>query len=84
MGDRGFEIQVDDRDGGQIEGGMRTHQHPDSPGGREDRSECEHGLTPRHRRGRRTPTDSVDDGSLDSASRRAPRLRLVELAGRPA
>jgi hypothetical protein len=43
VGDCGFEIPVNDRDRSQIEGGMRTHQHPDPPGDREDRPEYETG-----------------------------------------
>lgn len=41
VSERGFEIPVDDRDGSQIEGGMRKHQHPDSPSGGEERPEYE-------------------------------------------
>jgi len=41
VSDRGFEIPEDHRDRSQIEGGMRAHQHPDSPSDGEDRPEHE-------------------------------------------
>ena len=43
VGDCGFEVPVDDRDRSQIEGGMRTHQYPDSPSDSKDRPEYETG-----------------------------------------
>jgi hypothetical protein len=41
VGDVGFEIPEDDRERGQVERGVRKHQHPDPACDREDRSEHE-------------------------------------------
>lgn len=43
VSDRRFEIPVDDRDRGQIEGGMSSHHDPDQTGDREDGPEYQTG-----------------------------------------
>ena len=53
----GFEIPVDHRERGQIERGVRKHQHPDPPCDCEDRSE--HKPDDRGLFGAGQPLDSV-------------------------